>query len=112
LFQSRRKTFGSTKLAVAEWSICDALFGGSLHFQWETSASAERSSLSKSQEHRMVDKDRVKGSAKQVGGKAKEWTGKLTGDTKTESEGKADQVKGKVQNTVGGLKDAVRGDDE
>jgi uncharacterized protein YjbJ (UPF0337 family) len=34
--------------------------------------------------------------------------GKVTGDTKTESEGKADQVKGKVQNTVGGLKDAVR----
>jgi len=27
---------------------------------------------------------------------------------KTESEGKADHVKGKVQNTVGGLKDAVR----
>jgi uncharacterized protein YjbJ (UPF0337 family) len=31
-----------------------------------------------------------------------------TGDAKTESEGKADQVKGKVQSTVGGLKDAVR----
>jgi uncharacterized protein YjbJ (UPF0337 family) len=56
----------------------------------------------------MIDKDRVKGSAKQVGGKVKEWAGKVTGDTKTESEGKADQVKGKVQNTVGGLKDAVR----
>ncbi|HYP11362.1 MAG TPA: CsbD family protein [Xanthobacteraceae bacterium] len=34
--------------------------------------------------------------------------GKATGDPKTESEGKADHVKGKVQNTVGGLKDAVR----
>jgi uncharacterized protein YjbJ (UPF0337 family) len=32
----------------------------------------------------------------------------VTGDSKTEAEGKADQVKGKVKNTVGGLKDAVR----
>lgn len=56
----------------------------------------------------MVDKDRVEGSAEQAEGKIKEVAGKVTGDTKTESEGKADQVKGKVQNTVGGLKDAVR----
>jgi uncharacterized protein YjbJ (UPF0337 family) len=40
--------------------------------------------------------------------KLKKWAGKATGDAKTEGEGKADQVKGKVQNTVGGLKDAVR----
>jgi uncharacterized protein YjbJ (UPF0337 family) len=57
----------------------------------------------------MVDKDRIKGSANQAAGKAKEWTGKVTGDKKTEAEGKADQLKGKVQNTVGGLKDAIRG---
>jgi uncharacterized protein YjbJ (UPF0337 family) len=35
----------------------------------------------------------------------------VTGDTKTESEGKVDQVKGKVQNTVGGTKDALRDDE-
>jgi uncharacterized protein YjbJ (UPF0337 family) len=57
----------------------------------------------------MVDKDRIKGSANQAAGKAKEWAGKVTGDKKTEAEGKADQLKGKVQNTVGGLKDAIRG---
>ena len=34
--------------------------------------------------------------------------GRVTGDKKTEAEGKADQVKGKVENAVGGLKDAVR----
>jgi uncharacterized protein YjbJ (UPF0337 family) len=45
----------------------------------------------------MVDKDRVKGSAEQAKGKAKEWAGKATGDAKTESEGKADHVKGKVR---------------
>jgi uncharacterized protein YjbJ (UPF0337 family) len=74
----------------------------------ETSCSPKRSPDSKLQEHEMVDKDRVKGSAEQAKGKAKEWAGKVTGDAKTESEGKAEQVKGKVQNTVGGLKDAVR----
>ncbi len=56
----------------------------------------------------MVDKDRVEGSAKNIGGKLKEGFGKLTGDSKTEAEGKADQVEGRVQNTVGGIKDSVR----
>jgi uncharacterized protein YjbJ (UPF0337 family) len=59
-------------------------------------------------DHQMIDKDRIKGAAEQAKGKAKEWTGKATGDKKTEVEGKADQVKGKVQNTVGGAKDAMR----
>jgi uncharacterized protein YjbJ (UPF0337 family) len=40
----------------------------------------------------------------------KQWTGKATGDKKTEVAGKADQVKGEVQNAVGGAKDAVRGE--
>ena len=57
----------------------------------------------------MVDKDRIKGSAEQAKGKIKEVAGKVTGDAKLESEGKGDQVKGKVQNTIGGIKDAVRG---
>ena len=52
----------------------------------------------------MVDKDRVEGSAKQGAGKVKEWAGKVTGDSKTEAEGKGDQVKGKIQNTIGGLR--------
>ena len=56
---------------------------------------------------RMVDKDRIKGSAEQAKGKVKEFAGKVTGDQKTETEGKADQVKGKVQNTAGGIKDAL-----
>ena len=40
-----------------------------------------------------MDKDRIKGSAEQAKGKVKEWAGKITGDSKTEAEGKADQVK-------------------
>jgi uncharacterized protein YjbJ (UPF0337 family) len=57
----------------------------------------------------MVDKDRIKGSAEQAKGKVKEIAGKVTGDSKLEGEGKADQVKGKVQNTIGGIKDTLRG---
>jgi uncharacterized protein YjbJ (UPF0337 family) len=55
-----------------------------------------------------MDKDRIQGSAHQAKGKLKEVAGKLTGDTKTEAEGKAEKTAGKVQNTIGGLKDAVR----
>ena len=57
-----------------------------------------------------MDKDRIRGSAEQAKGKLKEAAGKVLGDSKTEAEGKTDQVKGKVRNTVGGLKDAVRED--
>ena len=38
-----------------------------------------------------MDKDRVAGAAKQAKGKLKETVGKVTGDAKTEAEGKADQ---------------------
>ena len=34
--------------------------------------------------------------------------GKATGDAKLESEGKAQKTAGKVQNAVGGMKDAVK----
>ena len=55
-----------------------------------------------------MDKDRVKGAAKNLKGKAKEAAGRVTGDTKLKAEGKADQVVGKVQNAVGGAKDKLR----
>jgi uncharacterized protein YjbJ (UPF0337 family) len=56
-----------------------------------------------------MNKDRIEGSYEQAKGKVKEVTGKVTGDSKLETEGKADQVKGKVQNTIGGIKDTLRG---
>lgn len=55
-----------------------------------------------------MDDDRIEGAAKNIGGKIKEGFGKAVGDTKLETEGKADQVEGRVQNTVGGVKDSVR----
>jgi uncharacterized protein YjbJ (UPF0337 family) len=39
----------------------------------------------------------------------KESAGKIFGDKKLETEGKADKAAGKMQKAVGGLKDAVRG---
>ena len=56
----------------------------------------------------MPDQDRIEGAAKNIGGKIKEGVGKITGDEKLQAEGKADQVAGKVQNTVGGVKDSLR----
>ena len=56
-----------------------------------------------------MDKDRVDGAAHQVKGKIKEVAGKVTGDSKLEAEGTTEKVAGKVQNTIGGLKDTVRG---
>jgi len=60
-------------------------------------------------EEEIMDKDRIVGSAKQIKGTAKEVVGKAVGDTKLESEGKADKIEGKVQNAIGGLKDTLKG---
>jgi uncharacterized protein YjbJ (UPF0337 family) len=58
----------------------------------------------------MADQDRVEGAAKHMGGDIKEGLGKLTGDEKLKAEGRADKLEGKVQNTVGGIKDTLRDD--
>jgi uncharacterized protein YjbJ (UPF0337 family) len=55
-----------------------------------------------------MDKDRIEGAAKQVKGSIKEAVGKVTGDSKTQAEGVAEKAAGKVQNSVGGAKDAAR----
>jgi uncharacterized protein YjbJ (UPF0337 family) len=55
-----------------------------------------------------MDKDRIKGSATNMGGKAKEAAGKVTGDSKLQGEGKMDQAKGQVQKAAGGIKDALK----
>ncbi len=55
-----------------------------------------------------MDKDRVEGALYQAKGAVKEAVGKVTGDAKTEAEGVAEKEAGKVQNTVGGVKDSAR----
>ncbi|MEJ0097746.1 MAG: CsbD family protein [Bauldia sp.] len=56
-----------------------------------------------------MDKDRVAGSAKEIKGTVKQAAGKAVGDAKLEADGKSDKVAGKIQNAVGGLKDAIKG---
>jgi uncharacterized protein YjbJ (UPF0337 family) len=55
-----------------------------------------------------MDKDRIKGSAHEVKGAVKEAVGKVIGDKKIQAEGAGEKAAGKVQNAVGGAKDAVR----
>jgi len=55
-----------------------------------------------------MDKDRIEGSANQAKGALKQAAGKITGDAKLQAEGAADKTKGKMQNAIGGAKDALR----
>ncbi|MFZ0707852.1 MAG: CsbD family protein [Candidatus Korobacteraceae bacterium] len=55
-----------------------------------------------------MDSDRIKGKADDVAGRVKRQVGEWTGDTETQAEGAAQQVKGKVENAWGKTKDAVR----
>jgi uncharacterized protein YjbJ (UPF0337 family) len=56
----------------------------------------------------MMDKDRIEGVARQAKGALKEGAGKLAGDTKIEAEGRTEKTVGKVQNALGGARDAAR----
>ncbi|WP_116134488.1 CsbD family protein [Tropicimonas sp. IMCC34043] len=55
-----------------------------------------------------MDKDRIIGSAKIAKGKAKVAIAKVIGNEKLESEGEADKIAGRIQNTAGGVKDTIR----
>jgi uncharacterized protein YjbJ (UPF0337 family) len=54
-----------------------------------------------------VNKDRVNGTIDEVVGSAKRKAGELTGDTKLQVEGMAQQVKGNAENAWGKAKDAI-----
>ena len=55
-----------------------------------------------------MDKDRIVGAAKEVKGTVKDAFGKVAGNAKLQSDGKAERIAGKVQNAVGRMKDTVR----
>ncbi|MBF0168109.1 MAG: CsbD family protein [Alphaproteobacteria bacterium] len=55
-----------------------------------------------------MDKDRIAGSAKQSKGSIKIAVGNALGDAKMVADGENDKVTGKLQNAIGGVKDAVR----
>lgn len=58
-----------------------------------------------------MDDNRIKGAVKEKVGQVKEAAGKVLGDEKLKRDGQGDQVAGKVQNVVGGVKDALRDKD-
>jgi uncharacterized protein YjbJ (UPF0337 family) len=55
-----------------------------------------------------MDKDRIGGAAKQAKGAVKEAVGKIAGDTKLTAKGNTDKAAGKIQNAIGGAKDALK----
>lgn len=54
-----------------------------------------------------MNNDTITGTARDLGGRAKETTGTLTGDQQLRSEGIADQVGGNAQKAVGAARDAI-----
>ncbi|CAM5476912.1 CsbD family protein [Leifsonia shinshuensis] len=52
--------------------------------------------------------DKIENTAQNAGGKAKEATGKATGDRDLEAEGKGDQVKADLKNAGEKVKDAFK----
>lgn len=55
-----------------------------------------------------MNKDRVEGKIEDIKGRVKRQVGEWVGDDKAQSEGAAQQVKGKIQNAWGKAKDAGR----
>lgn len=55
-----------------------------------------------------MNKDQVKGKAKDVGGKIQEAVGKVVGSNKQQAEGLASQAEGKVQKKVGDVKEVIK----
>jgi len=55
-----------------------------------------------------MNKDQVKGAAKDIGGKIQEEAGKLVGNKGQQVKGLKNQFDGKVQQHIGNLKEAVK----
>ena len=56
----------------------------------------------------MSGTDKAKNKAQELGGKAKEAAGKVTGDRATENEGKGDQTKSNLKGAGEKVKDAFK----
>jgi uncharacterized protein YjbJ (UPF0337 family) len=54
-----------------------------------------------------MDENRVEGAVRGIGGQIKEAVGDLTGDAKTQAEGRVDQIAGRVQNAYGSARDGA-----
>ena len=56
----------------------------------------------------IMDKDEIKGKAKDIAGRVERQAGEWTGDEEHQAKGAAKQVEGKVQNAFGKAKDEVK----
>lgn len=56
-----------------------------------------------------MSKEKLNAKMEELGGAAKEAVGKVTGNKEVETEGKVDQIKGKVKVVAEDAKDAVAG---
>jgi uncharacterized protein YjbJ (UPF0337 family) len=56
----------------------------------------------------MSTEDKIKNKIEDLGGKAKEAIGKVTGDHETKNEGKADQAKSSLKDAGENIKDAFK----
>lgn len=54
-----------------------------------------------------MDENRIAGTARNIGGKAEEGLGRVTGDAKTEAEGVVNQIKGTAQDLYGQARDTA-----
>jgi uncharacterized protein YjbJ (UPF0337 family) len=59
-----------------------------------------------------MDKDEVKGKAKDIAGRVERQAGEWTGDEETQAKGAGKQVEGKLQNAFGKAKDALKKSNE
>lgn len=55
-----------------------------------------------------MNKDQVKGAAKDVAGKAQREVGKLVGSEKQQARGLKNQAEGKIQKAVGNVKEDIK----
>lgn len=55
-----------------------------------------------------MDKDRIKGKAKEVEGRVEQAAGDLTGSDRARADGAMKKTEGKVQNGFGKVKDNIR----
>jgi len=58
-----------------------------------------------------MNKDQIKGKAKDIGGKIQEEAGKVVGSSEQQVKGLNKQVEGKVQEKVGDVKENLKRDD-
>jgi uncharacterized protein YjbJ (UPF0337 family) len=55
-----------------------------------------------------MNKDQIKGTAKDIGGKIQEKVGDIVGSSEQQAKGLGKQVEGKVQKQVGDLKEVIK----